>query len=117
MHILAILVPITLSYISLTIIALCNSLAPVPLALVLLAITFISLLAIVAHFVAHRILQEVYFAYHDESLYLRTRANEGWAETFNASASNWPSWDATVDNPQQDLVDSVPTPLDWTLTD
>ena len=114
MHAFILLIPITLSYISLTIIALRSSIAPVPLAIVLLALTITSLFAIVGHFVAHCLLRDVYFAAHSQSFYLRTQQEQGWGTTIDTS--NWPAWDEPQVNSQQDLVDSIPTPLDWSLT-
>lgn len=115
MHAYLLLIPITFSYITLTIIALRSTIAPIPLALVLLALTFTSLLAIVGHFAAHRILRDVYFAIHSQSFYLRTQEAQGWGS--NTEASHWPPWEQQHSDPQQDFVDSIPTPADWTLTD
>lgn len=112
MHIFAILIPITLSYLSLIIISTRHPIAPVPLAFILLTITFTSLLAIVSHFVAHRILHNVQLSIHSRNFSVNPLTH-GWGQD---EETGWATWDNDEPNYQPEHIQSVPSPIDWTIT-
>ena len=122
----ALLIPIIFSYCCLALITFRSSTPPVVLAITLLLLTFIALLALVCHFIACRLLHDAYFSYTPSvSLSIRNREADRWDDTdytdnFNNDQThnqnnnynnNYNNHQTYIEN--ADLIDSIPTPVEW----
>ena len=131
------LIPITSGYLALIVLILRHSISPTPLALILLAHTITSLLALVGQLVLQRVLTDISLTFDRGSFSLQPQVTQGWGND-----SDWPAWNDTDpwydpeaaypypnsnrtsptvltdlgdSNVPQDLIDSVPTPSDWDI--